>query len=135
MTINPEKQETPIGEQKQEVEEIKETIEIPLDLEKAGVTPVVSQITQVQVTDDTKSFSKTDDNTNTKTITLPATIKQLHENAKGSIANAITWLARFWLRLIEKSAINKWKIIGKVGDEVGIEKEINKQGKLVTGNG
>lgn len=50
--------------------------------------------------------------TKTITIQLPADQTKLTAWAKGPIASSLTWLARFWLRIIKKAKHFGWQIIG-----------------------
>lgn len=47
----------------------------------------------------------------TVTITIPSSQSNLIAWSKGSITNSITWLARFWLRMIQKAAHFGWTVI------------------------
>lgn len=44
------------------------------------------------------------------TITIPSDQATLTGIAKGSITNAVTWLAAFWLRMIKKAMHFGWKV-------------------------
>jgi hypothetical protein len=48
---------------------------------------------------------------NVPTITVPANQVQLIEWAKGPEDKAITWLSRYWIRLIKKSVHFGWRLI------------------------
>ena len=45
------------------------------------------------------------------TITIPTNQSNLIAWSKGSITNSITWLARFWLRMLAKAANLGWKVV------------------------
>lgn len=49
--------------------------------------------------------------TNVQTVTIPANQVQILEWAKGPEDKAITWLARYWIRLIKKSVHFSWRLI------------------------
>lgn len=45
------------------------------------------------------------------TITIPATQEQLLEWSKGADDKAITWLSRYWIRLIKKAVHYGWNLV------------------------
>jgi hypothetical protein len=49
-------------------------------------------------------------NTNTISITIPATPEQLEDWAKGPTESALTWLAFYWIRMIKKAIMHGWRI-------------------------
>lgn len=59
------------------------------------------------------------------TVTLPATLQQLDDWAKGDPQNALTWFAAFWLRLIKKALHFGWRIVEKVrGGDINANKPV-----------
>jgi hypothetical protein len=93
------------------VHEIPETPEVSQEVKaETGVSEVPSQFTQV-IQDDSGKQLTTSPATQTITITLPATEEQLLEWAKGPEENAITWLAKFWLRMMKKAIQLGWKVV------------------------
>jgi hypothetical protein len=95
-----------------EVKEVPETPEIPPHIERAGVSSSVTSFT-AKVTDDSgKSMVQSPAN-QVVTITLPSEPAQLEALAKGNPLNAVTWFARFWLRMIKKALHFGWKIVTK----------------------
>jgi hypothetical protein len=51
--------------------------------------------------------------TQTVSIQLPADQGQIKGWAGGPVTSALTWFARFWLRIIKKAHHFGWRIIGK----------------------
>lgn len=84
----------------------------PLNIEKKEVvTPVPAQFKK-QVISDTGQPLIQSPATKVVTIQLPADSVQLTSLAKGSVGDAITWLAAFWLRMIKKALHFGWRILG-----------------------
>jgi hypothetical protein len=48
---------------------------------------------------------------NIPTITIPANQQQIMEWAKGPDDKAITWLSRYWIRMIKKAVHYGWRLI------------------------
>lgn len=93
-----------------EVTEIPESPEVHEHIEKAGVSTRPSQFT-AQVTDDSGNQLIQTPKTKSVTITLPATKEQLVDWSKGSTESSLTWLAKFWLRMIKKAVHFGWRIV------------------------
>lgn len=87
-------------------------VEISPEVEKAGATSIPTQY-KSQVTDDDDQPLTQSPATQTVTIQLPATEKQLDDWSHGQPSNALTWFAVFWKRLVKKAIHFGWKIIGK----------------------
>lgn len=51
--------------------------------------------------------------TQTVSIQLPADQGQIKGWASGPVTSALTWFARFWLRIIKKAHHFGWRIVGK----------------------
>src|SRR3990167_7571812 len=83
-----------------DVQEIPETADITKEIERAGVTSTQTQFT-AQVNDD-KGQPLIHSSHSNVTITLPTDPESLKGLAKGSVTNAVTWLAMFWLRMMKK---------------------------------
>ncbi len=86
---------------------------LPESIEKniPGVQVVPTQF-QKQVTDDQGKPLIQTPQTKKIIIELPKPEAVLEEESKGSPDEAKTWLARFWLRLIEKARVFGWQIVG-----------------------
>lgn len=67
---------------------------------------------QAQVTDDQGKPLIQTPKTRAVVITLPKAEDVLKEESKGSPDEAKTWLAKFWLRIIEKAKVFGWQIVG-----------------------
>lgn len=76
--------------------------EIPAEIEQGQPQSVVQQQPQ-QVSRPTTTVTTNSSNPSTPTVTVPADPAQLTQLAKGNPANAITWFAYFWLRVIKKA--------------------------------
>ncbi|MBI2103619.1 hypothetical protein HYT59_01300 [Candidatus Woesebacteria bacterium] len=100
-----------VSEGKLSVTERPESPAIPEHIEKGGVSPRATQFT-AQVSDD-KGQPLIQTPASSVTITLPADEEKLKTLSKGSVADAITWFARFWLRMIKKAAYLGWKVVKK----------------------
>ncbi len=86
----------------------------PLTIEKKEVvSPLPSQFTKQVVSDGGKPLIQTPLN-QTLSIKIPANQATLSNQAKGSIEDALTWFAAFWLRMIKKAIYFGWKVF--VGD-------------------
>ena len=95
--------------------EVPETPESTPEMEEAGVTIVPPQVT-AQVTDDDSGQPLIQTPaTKTVTVQIPTDPAKLDDWAKGSPANALTWFATFWLRMIKKAMHFGWKIIKREG--------------------
>lgn len=86
---------------------------LPEKIEKTvpGVQVVPTQFKK-QITDDQGRPLVEPPQTKKITIELPKPQSVLEEESKGSPDEAKTWLARFWLRLIDKARIFGWQIMG-----------------------
>lgn len=105
MPISPE---VKVPELSQEVREIQE--EIPEYVEKSGISPRKTTFT-AQVADDSGQNLISTPQTQNITIQIPVNTNTLTSWSKGSITNAITWLALFWLRAIKKAALSGWNVV------------------------
>lgn len=84
----------------------------PLTIErKEVISAVPSQFTK-QVSDSGKPLIQTPA-TSQVTVKLPADSPTLTNLSKGSVENAITWFANFWLRMIKKALYFGWKIVNR----------------------
>ena len=101
----------PEREKKPQIEERPEEVS-PLTIERKEIaTPVPTQFKK-QVISDTGQPLIQSPATKVVTIQLPADSVQLTSLAKGSVGDAITWLAAFWLRMIKKALHFGWRILG-----------------------
>lgn len=91
--------------------EIKNTQEVPLpeSLRQEGIE-AVETAAAANVKDDGQIQTQPS-TTGQQSITIPSDQQTLAGQAKGSITNAVTWLAAFWLRMIKKAAHFGWKIV------------------------
>ncbi|OGM05989.1 hypothetical protein A2125_02515 [Candidatus Woesebacteria bacterium GWB1_43_5] len=93
------------------VEQIPDSPVVPQHLEKGGVSPRLTTFI-AQVNDKSgKPLIQTPQSP--VVVTLPTDEEKLTSLSKGSIAEAITWLARFWLRMIKKAAYFGWRVVVK----------------------
>lgn len=92
------------------VEERPESVEIPLHIEREGVTPSTTQVT-AQVTDDLGQPLIQTPTKPTIAIQVPADQAQLEDWSHGEPANSLTWYALFWLRIIKKALRYGWRVI------------------------
>jgi len=83
------------------------------ELSGMGVTSVPTQITAQVVDDKTGKQLIQTPGSQTVTITIPASPKQLDDWSKGSPSDSLTWFAFFWLRLIKKAIHFGWRIVMK----------------------
>lgn len=79
-------------------------------LERHGAQVRADDFTQ-QVYNDSGQPLITPTPTNVITITVPANQEQLLTWAKGDPANSITWLAKFWIRMIKKAVKYGWHLV------------------------
>lgn len=91
-------------------ERVEEMPEPTPELKEMGVSSVPSQFTG-QVTDDTGQQLIQTPQTQTTTITIPASQQQLTDWGKGSPTNALTWLALYWLRMVKKAFHFGWRVV------------------------
>lgn len=83
------------------VQHVPEEIKLPEHLKKDGVEAVETAFT-ANVKDGGQTLTQTPQNQKVS-ITIPSDPKTLTTVSKGSIVNAVTWLAAFWLRMIKKA--------------------------------
>lgn len=108
MAIMVEREEKPGFEIKETPEEIK----LPEHLAQDGLKSIETAF-KANVKDGSgQTLTQTPQN-QTVTITLPTDTNTLTKLSKGSAANAVTWLAAFWLRVIKKAMHFGWKIVGR----------------------
>jgi hypothetical protein len=98
------------GKASEDVKEVPDAPEIPPEVERAGVKPVATQF-QGQVRDDSGKPLIQTPQSQQVTITLPTDQESLVTLSKGSVVNAVTWLAHFWLRMIKKAGHFGWRIV------------------------
>ncbi len=79
-------------------------------LEKHNVQVRADDFTQ-QVYSDSGQPLITPTPTNVVTITVPANQEQLLTWAKGDPNNSVTWLAKYWIRMIKKAVKYGWHLI------------------------
>ena len=85
----------------------------PLTIERKEVVTPTTTVFKAQVMDDQgRPLIETPENKEI-TIEIPHSQLQLQTQAKGSIDEAASWFASFWLRLIEKATILGGKITHK----------------------
>lgn len=87
-----------------------EVVEIPPELEKAGVVPHPTSFT-AKVTDDKGTNLVQPQGSGVGTITIPSDQQTLAAASKGSITDSITWFALFWLRMIKKALHFGWRVL------------------------
>lgn len=97
-----------VGEVPTEVREVSTTHEIPEHVEKAGVTAVPSDFTAQVADDQGQPLTQSPPQ---KVINVPSDTQTLQTQAKGSVADSVTWLALFWLRIIKKAAHFGWSVV------------------------
>ena len=109
MAVNPEREQRPSVPKEIETraEDIPEEIEA-----HEGVKATRSQFTAKVIDDHGKPLTASP-STKMVTIVLPADDSQLTKWSKGSTDNAITWLGKFWLRMIKKAVHFSWKMVRK----------------------
>lgn len=79
-------------------------------LERNNVQVRADDFTQ-QVVSDTGQPLITPVPSNVITITVPANQQQLLDWAKGDPDSSVTWLAKFWIRMIKKAVKYGWHLI------------------------
>lgn len=94
------------------VREIPQIPEIPEHMENEGVQVAPSQFT-AQVKQGGQNLIATPLSQQV-TITLPADQTTLTMLSRGSITNAVTWIAVFWLRMIKKAFLYGWRVVTNV---------------------
>lgn len=52
-------------------------------------------------------------------ITIPSDPQALKQQSKGSVSDAKTWSAVFWLRMVKKALLKHWNILVKGGGNAG----------------
>jgi hypothetical protein len=93
-----------------EVQEIPTTVEVPPEIERAGVAKRQDDFT-AQVSDDSGKPLIQTPKTQVVTVQVPAIQAQLDTWSKGPIENALTWFAVFWIRIIKKAIHFGWRMI------------------------
>jgi hypothetical protein len=93
----------PTPENPLEVSERAEEFIIPESLQQSGLKTAPANITPVN---DNKGNPITQTPAQSAKIQIPGDRSTLLKKAKGSITDAATWLARFFLRLIKKQNAN-----------------------------
>jgi|GEM_PF-937196 len=115
MTSLPEKE--PILPPEQGVSVRPETLSEKIEKVVPGVQVVPTQFKK-QVTDDRGKPLITTPQAKKVFIELPETEEVLIKESKGSVDDSKTWLARFWLRMIEKARLFGWQIVNLVRPKV-----------------
>lgn len=95
-----------------------ETLSEEIEKIVPGVQVTQSQFKN-QVTDDQGQPLITTPQTEKVTIELPKTEEVFLEESKGDIGDSRTWLARFWLRVIQKAKYFGWQIASLVKPKIG----------------
>lgn len=102
----PEREREPqIPEVRPEVPEVSKRLE-----EETGMKAIETAF-RARVKDKGRDLIQTSA-TQTITIQLPSTQRQLADWSKGSPASSLTWFAVFWLRMMKKALHFGWKITG-----------------------
>lgn len=52
-------------------------------------------------------------------ITIPSDQQALKQQSKGSVSDAKTWSAVFWLRMVKKALLKHWNVLVKGGSNAG----------------
>jgi hypothetical protein len=105
MVVSPEREKLPIEERPEEFPEI------PIEVEnKSVVTPTPSHVKGV-VTDAKGKPLTTPTDGQSVTIILPADPQALTATSKGTPDEAITWFAKFWLRMFKKAIYYGWRVL------------------------
>ncbi len=97
--------------------EIRETeAKVPPELRQEGVSarpekPAEIESVQQQVQEEESKQPGED------TVTLPASLEELRNLAKGPITSSITWFANFWLRIFKKAVHYGYRILLKGGKD------------------
>jgi hypothetical protein len=94
-----------------------ETLSEKIEKVVPGVKVVPTQFKK-QVTDDRGQPLITTPQTKKVVIELPEPEEVLLQESKGKIDDSKTWLARFWLRMIEKARLFGWQIVNLVRPKV-----------------
>jgi hypothetical protein len=90
-----------------------EGVAIPEDIEKKeGVQPRPTQFT-AQVRDDQGHPLFQTPQTKTVSIQLPSDQTTLASWAKGPVVDSLTWLGKFWLRIVKKATHFGWRLVKK----------------------
>lgn len=92
-----------------EIKKVPEEIELPDHLRKDGIE-AVEVAYKANVQDGGQTLTQTPQNQQV-TITLPSDPKTLTNQSKGSIEDAVTWFATFWLRAIKRAAHFGWSVV------------------------
>lgn len=93
------------------VTEHQEEFIVPETLQSSGVK-VVQKNFKSQVKDDNNQPVIQTPPSQVITVQPPASAAILTQQAKGSKASSVTWLAAFWLRVIKKAMHFGWRILG-----------------------
>lgn len=107
MPLFPEREKPTIQERPEEFPEI------PVEVENKSVVGSVPTQFRAQVKSDTGQPLIQSPQTQVVAIQIPADQAQLMTTSKGSVANSLTWLAVFWLRMIKKALHFGWKVVKK----------------------
>jgi len=115
MTSLPEKE--PISPPEQGVSVRPETLSEKIEKVAPGIQVVPTQFKK-QVVDDQGKPLITTPQTEKVVIELPKPEEALLQESKGDAGESKTWLARFWLRIVEKAKFFGWQIVSMVNPRV-----------------
>lgn len=104
------KERSVVESPKNPIQERPEDIQIPPEIERAGVTPSKTQFTQQIKSDQGTPIIQTPQ-TQTVTIQIPTEEEKLETLAKGSPSDSSTWFAKFWKRVVKKAFHFGWKLV------------------------
>jgi hypothetical protein len=109
MAATPETLRTEVSETPQ----IREVVdEFPETIQQIQGAKVIQKTFKAQVNDDKgMPIIQTPPTQVITTIQPPADIETLTKQAKGDTASGSTWLAKLWLRIIQKALHFGWKIL------------------------
>ena len=92
-----------------EIQERREEFIVDETLKNTGVQTVQKHF-KAQVNDNKGNPVIQTPPTQVVAVTLPAPQTTLVSWAKGPISSSLTWLARFWLRIIKKANLFGWRV-------------------------
>lgn len=108
--------ESVLPSQQEEVITRPETLSEEVEKIVPGVQAVPTQFTK-QVTDDQGKHLITTPQTKRIVIELPDTQDVLVRKSRGDTGDSKTWLAKFWLRIIEKAKFFGWQMVSLVSQK------------------
>jgi len=110
---NPEREQQGVPEG---IVERHRDLEIPRELEQAGVVPTQQAPAAQVVADDQGDdqgqvvIAPADQHV---TVEIPASKEHLEGWSKGSVTESITWFAHFWLRMVKKATHFGKRVVNK----------------------